>query len=137
MLRTAEPDQPKPTLPDQSYASPASNPCVCQPQAEEKEEQGKEVDEMGVEEDKDEVDLADEDDVDWEEDGEETVEEDLGLEGKVRVKDELSDVSLPALAERQEVLTELSASMRGMIVWMAGGIMPKSVKKVMVGRMGY
>ena len=33
LLRTAEPDQPKPTLPDQSHAPPASNSCAYQPQA--------------------------------------------------------------------------------------------------------
>ena len=53
LLRTTEPDHRKPTLPDQSHASPASNPCVYQPQAKEKIEQGKKGGEMGVEEDKD------------------------------------------------------------------------------------
>ena len=62
---------------------------------------------MGVEEDKDEVDWDDEDEVDWKEDGEERVEEDLSLEGRVRGQDEVSDVPLPALAERQEGLMEL------------------------------
>ena len=38
LLRTAEPDQPKPTLPDQSHAPPASNSCVYQPQAKDKDE---------------------------------------------------------------------------------------------------
>ena len=41
LIRTAEPDHPKPTLPDQSHAPPASNPCVYQPQAKEKVEQEK------------------------------------------------------------------------------------------------
>ena len=107
LLRTAEPDQPKPTLPNQSHAPSASNLCVYQPQAKEKVEQEKKEGEMGVEEDKDEVDWDDEDEVDWEEDGEEGVEEDLSLEGRVRGQDEVSDVPLPALAERQEGLTEL------------------------------
>ena len=61
LLRTAEPDQPEPILPDQSHALPASNPCVYQPQAKEKVEQKKNEGEMGVEVDKDEVDWDDED----------------------------------------------------------------------------
>ena len=63
-----------------------------QPQAKEKIEQEKKEGEMGVEEDKDEVD--------WEEDGEERVEEGLSLEGRVRGQDGVSDVPFPALAER-------------------------------------
>ena len=61
------------------------------------------------EEDKEEVDWddEDEDEVNWEEDGEKRVEEDFSLEGRVRGQDEVSDVHLPALAERQEGLTEL------------------------------
>ena len=35
------------------------------------------------------------------------MEEDLSLEGRVRGQDEVSDVPLPALAERQVGLTEL------------------------------
>ena len=35
------------------------------------------------------------------------MEEDLSLEGRVRGRDEVSDVHLPALTERQEGLTEL------------------------------
>ena len=92
LLRTVEPDQPKPTLPDQSHAQPASNPCVYQSQAKEKVEQEKKEGEMGVEEDKDEVDWDDEDEVDWEEDGEERVEEDLSLEGRVRGQDKVSAI---------------------------------------------
>ena len=38
-----------------------------------------------------------EDEIDWEEDGEERVEEDLSLEGKVRGQDEVRDVPLPCL----------------------------------------
>ncbi len=62
---------------------------------------------MGVEEGKNEVHWDDKDEVDLEEDGEERVEEDLSLEGRVVGQDEVSDVPLPALAERQEGLTEL------------------------------